>query len=84
MLLYTVLPGKVNPTQCESLTMICAQVMGNNTAVTFGGSQGHCELNVFRPMIISNILQSVRLISSGCVSFTDKCIVGRCWYVIAW
>ncbi|KAF6026474.1 FH [Bugula neritina] len=72
----SIMPGKVNPTQCESLTMICAQVMGNNTAVTFGGSQGHCELNVFRPMIISNILQSVRLISSGCVSFTDKCIVG--------
>lgn len=69
--------GKVNPTQCESLTMIAAQVMGNHTAVTFGGCQGHLQLNVFRPMIVSNVLQSIRLLADGCVSFTDKCVVGE-------
>ena len=71
------LTGKVNPTQCESLTMIAAQVMGNQTAVTFGGCQGHLQLNVFRPMIVSNVLQSIRLLADGCVSFTDKCVVGE-------
>lgn len=68
--------GKVNPTQCESLTMIAAQVMGNNTAVTFGGSQGHFELNVFRPMIVANVLHSIRLLADGCSSFTQNCVVG--------
>lgn len=68
--------GKVNPTQCESLTMISAQVMGNNVAVTIGGSQGHFELNVFRPMIISNVLHSIRLLSGGCKSFATKCVAG--------
>ena len=71
------LTGKVNPTQCESLTMIAAQVMGNQAAVTVGGCQGHLQLNVFRPMIVSNVLQSIRLLADGCVSFTDKCVVGE-------
>lgn len=75
-LLQGVFTGKVNPTQCESLTMIAAQVMGNNVAVTFGGSQGHFELNVFRPMIISNVLHSIRLLSGGCRSFATKCVAG--------
>ena len=68
--------GKVNPTQCEALTMVAAQVMGNQTAVSVGGSMGHFELNVFKPMIISNVLRSIRLLSDGCVSFTRNCVVG--------
>lgn len=63
------MPGKVNPTQCEAMTMVCAQVMGNNVAVTIGGSNGHFELNVFKPLIIKNVLQSSRLIGDACVSF---------------
>lgn len=74
--------GKVNPTQCESLTMIAAQVMGNNVAVTFGGSQGHFELNVFRPMMVANVLHSIRLLAGGCKSFTDKCVKGQRSYII--
>lgn len=65
----SIMPGKVNPTQCEAMTMVCAQVMGNNVAVTVGGSNGHFELNVFKPLIIKNVLQSSRLIGDACVSF---------------
>ncbi|MEQ9115344.1 MAG: class II fumarate hydratase [Rickettsiales bacterium] len=72
----SIMPGKVNPTQCEALTMICAQVMGNNVAVSIGGSNGHLELNVFKPMIIYNVLQSIQLISDGCNSFTKHCLDG--------
>lgn len=70
------MPGKVNPTQCEALTMIAAQVMGNDVAISIGGSMGHFELNVFKPMMIYNFLHSARLIGDGCVSFNDKCAVG--------
>lgn len=72
----SIMPGKVNPTQSEALTMIAAQVMGNDVAINIGGSMGHFELNVFKPMMIYNFLHSARLIGEGCVSFTDKCAVG--------
>ena len=72
----SIMPGKVNPTQSEALTMVCAQVMGNDVAVNIGGATGHFELNVFKPVIIYNVLQSIRLISDGCESFTDNCVVG--------
>ncbi len=72
----SIMPGKVNPTQCEAMTMVAAQVMGNHTAISVGGSTGHFELNVFKPMIAYNVLQSIRLLSDACVSFTDKCVVG--------
>jgi fumarate hydratase class II len=72
----SIMPGKVNPTQCEALTMVCAQAMGNNVAVTVAGSMGHFELNVFKPVIIYNLLHSTRLIRDACVSFTDNCVVG--------
>jgi len=72
----SIMPGKVNPTQCEAITMVCAQVMGNNVAITVGGSNGHFELNVFKPVMISNFLQSARLIGDACVSFTDNCVAG--------
>ncbi|MEZ5931681.1 MAG: class II fumarate hydratase [Alphaproteobacteria bacterium] len=72
----SIMPGKVNPTQCEAMTMLCAQVMGNNVAVTVGGSNGHFELNVFKPVMIHNVLQSIRLIGDGAVSFTDNCVAG--------
>lgn len=72
----SIMPGKVNPTQCEALTMIAAQIMGNNVAVTVGGSNGHFELNVFRPMIIFNVINSINLISDGINSFIDQCLVG--------
>lgn len=72
----SIMPGKVNPTQCEALTMVCAQVMGNDVAVSVGGTQGHYELNVFKPMMAANLLQSARLIGDACVSFTDNCAVG--------
>ena len=72
----SIMPGKVNPTQPEALTMVCAQVMGNDTAVTIGGSLGHFELNVFKPVIAANVLQSARLIGDACVSFNDKCAEG--------
>lgn len=68
--------GKVNPTQCEALTMVAAQVMGNQTAVTFGGSLGHLELNVFKPLVLSNVLRSIRLLSDACESFTQNCVQG--------
>ncbi|MGH1375913.1 MAG: class II fumarate hydratase [Alphaproteobacteria bacterium] len=72
----SIMPGKVNPTQCEALTMVCAQIMGNHVAVTVAGSNGHFELNVFKPVMIYNVLQSIRLIADGCNSFTDNCVVG--------
>jgi fumarate hydratase class II len=72
----SIMPGKVNPTQCEALTMIAAQVLGNDVAINVGGSMGHFELNVFKPMMIYNFLHSARLIGDGCVSFNDKCAVG--------
>jgi len=72
----SIMPGKVNPTQAEALTMVCAQVMGNNVAVTVGGASGHFELNVFKPVIIYNVLQSIRLIADASVSFADNCVAG--------
>jgi fumarate hydratase class II len=72
----SIMPGKVNPTQCEALTMVAAQIMGNHVAVTIGGSNGHFELNVFKPVIIYNVLQSIRLLADAAVSFTDNCVVG--------
>ena len=72
----SIMPGKVNPTQSEALTMVCAQVIGNDTAVAVGGATGHLELNVFKPMILFNTLNSIRLLSDASVSFTDKCVVG--------
>lgn len=72
----SIMPGKVNPTQCEALTMIAAQVMGNDVSINIGGASGHFELNVFKPMMIFNFLHSARLIGEGCVSFNDKCAVG--------
>ena len=72
----SIMPGKVNPTQCEALTMVCAQVMGNHMTVTVAGSNGHFELNVFKPVMIYNVLQSIRLIADSCVSFTNNCVVG--------
>jgi fumarate hydratase class II len=72
----SIMPGKVNPTQCEALTMIAAQVMGNDVAINIGGATGHFELNVFKPMMIYNFLHSARLIGEGCVSFNNKCAVG--------
>ncbi len=72
----SIMPGKVNPTQCEALTMIAAQVMGNDVAINIGGATGHFELNVFKPVMIYNFLHSARLIGDGCVSFNDKCAEG--------
>jgi len=72
----SIMPGKVNPTQCEALTMVCAQVMGNQTTMTIAGASGHFELNVFNPVMAYNFLQSVRLLADAAVSFTDNCIVG--------
>lgn len=72
----SIMPGKVNPTQCEALTMVCAQVMGNDVAVSIGGSNGHFELNVFKPLIAANLLQSARILGQACLSFNDNCVVG--------
>jgi fumarate hydratase class II len=72
----SIMPGKVNPTQCEALTMVCVQVFGNQAALSFAGSQGHFELNVYNPVMAYNFLQSVRLIADASVSFTDNCVVG--------
>ncbi len=72
----SIMPGKVNPTQCEALTMIAAQVLGNDVAINVGGAMGHFELNVFKPVMIYNFLHSARLIGDGCVSFNDKCATG--------
>lgn len=70
------MPGKVNPTQCESMTMVMAQVMGNDAAIAFGGAQGHFELNVYRPMIIHNLIESINLIGDSCKNFDEKCLKG--------
>merc|ERR1719310_696156 len=72
----SIMPGKVNPTQCEAITMVCAQVMGNHAGVTIGGSNGHFELNVFKPMIIKNVLQSIALLGDSCESFNLNCVAG--------
>ena len=72
----SIMPGKVNPTQAEAMTMVCAQVMGNDVAITVGGTQGHYELNVFKPMMAANVLQSARLIGDACVSFAEHCAEG--------
>lgn len=72
----SIMPGKVNPTQSEALTMVCAQVMGNNVTVTMGGATGHFELNVFKPVIIFNVLQSIRLLADAARSFTENCVQG--------
>ncbi|MEH6304939.1 class II fumarate hydratase [Olivibacter sp. CPCC 100613] len=72
----SIMPGKVNPTQCEALTMVAAQVMGNDVAITIGGANGHYELNVFKPLMAANFLQSARLIGEACVSFNDHCAIG--------
>jgi len=72
----SIMPGKVNPTQCEAMTMVCAQVMGNDVVITVGGAQGHYELNVFKPVMAANFLQSARLIGDACVSFTENCAAG--------
>ena len=72
----SIMPGKINPTQCEAMTMVCSQVMGNDVAIGVGGLQGHYELNVFKPVMAANILQTAQLIGDACVSFTDNCVVG--------
>ncbi len=72
----SIMPGKVNPTQCEAMTMVCAQVMGNDTTVSVGGSNGHYELNVFKPVMAAAVIQSAKLIGDACVSFNDNCAVG--------
>ena len=72
----SIMPGKVNPTQCEAATMVCAQIMGNHVAVTVSGSNGHMELNVFKPVMIYNLLQSIRLLADSAISFTERCVDG--------
>ena len=72
----SIMPGKVNPTQCEALTMVCAQIMGNDVAVTFGGAQGHFELNVFKPVMAKNLIESANLIADSCISFNNHCAKG--------
>ena len=72
----SIMPGKINPTQCEAMTMVCSQVMGNDVAIGVGGLQGHYELNVFKPVMAANILQTAQLIGDACVSFTNNCVLG--------
>lgn len=72
----SIMPGKVNPTQPEALTMVCAQILGNDVAISFGASQGHFELNVYKPLIAANMLQSARLLGQACLSFNDNCAIG--------
>ncbi|HKX45906.1 MAG TPA: lyase family protein, partial [Planctomycetota bacterium] len=72
----SIMPGKVNPTQCEALTMVCVQVLGNDQAVAIAGSQGHFELNVYKPVIVHNVLESIRLLSDACDSFREHCVEG--------
>ncbi|MBN9543778.1 MAG: class II fumarate hydratase, partial [Alphaproteobacteria bacterium] len=72
----SIMPGKVNPTQCEAMTMVACQVMGNHVAVTVGGSNGHLQLNVYKPVIVSNVLESINLIADSCHSFVDNCVNG--------
>ena len=70
------MPGKVNPTQCEAMTMVCCQVAGNQTTVTMAGTQGHFELNVYKPVMANAMLQSIRILSDACRTFADKCVAG--------
>jgi fumarate hydratase class II len=72
----SIMPGKVNPTQCEAMTMVCAQIMGNHMTITIGGSQGHFELNVFKPVMVANLLQSARLLGDATDSFAARCVEG--------
>ena len=72
----SIMPGKVNPTQCEAVTMVCAQIMGNHTTISVAGAQGHMELNVFKPVMAYNLIQSMRLLGDAAISFTDNCVVG--------
>jgi fumarate hydratase class II len=72
----SIMPGKVNPTQCEAFTMVCAQVMGNDVSISVGGAQGHYELNVFKPVMAANFLESARLIGDACSSFAENCAIG--------
>ncbi len=72
----SIMPGKVNPTQCEALTMVCAQIIGNDTSVSFAGSQGHFELNVFKPLMANNIIQSAQLLGDSSNSFNNNCVSG--------
>ena len=72
----SIMPGKVNPTQCEAMTMVCAQVLGNDVTINIGGTHGHFQLNVFKPVMIANLLQSARLLGDACVSFTNNCVTG--------
>jgi len=72
----SIMPGKVNPTQCEAMTMVCAQVFGNDAAVSFAGSQGNFELNVYKPVIVHNVLGSIRLLADACDSFRENCVEG--------
>ncbi|MCP4455944.1 MAG: class II fumarate hydratase, partial [Planctomycetes bacterium] len=72
----SIMPGKVNPTQCEALTMICVQVLGNDAAIGFAGASGNFELNVYKPVMIYNLLQSIRLLTAGCHSFNTNCVSG--------
>ena len=72
----TLFQGKVNPTQCEALTMVCAQIMGNDSAISFGGAQGHYELNVFKPMMAKNIIESANLLADASLSFNEHCAKG--------
>ena len=72
----SIMPGKINPTQCEALTMVCAQIMGNHTTISFSGSQGHMELNAYKPVILYNLIQSMQLLSDSVNSFTNNCLIG--------
>ena len=72
----SIMPGKVNPTQCESITQVCAHIFGNDAAIGFAGSQGHFELNVYKPMMVYNLLQSIKLLGDASAAFTDNCVIG--------
>ena len=72
----SIMPGKINPTQCEALTMVCAQIMGNDTSISFAGSQGHFELNVFKPLMANNIIESAQLLGDSSNSFNKNCVLG--------
>src|SRR3989338_174421 len=72
----SIMPGKVNPTQCEAMTMVCVQVIGNDTSIGIAGASGNFELNVYKPVIIYNVLQSIQLLSNVCESFTEHCVKG--------
>ena len=72
----SIMPGKVNPTQCEALTMVCAQIIGNDSSISFGATQGHFQLNVFKPMMASNLIESCKLLADACNSFNNNCVKG--------